>query len=437
MPWQQQVFDTAGEYDPATGIPYYGEVGFTVPRQSGKTSIVLAFDCHRGLWWQADEPQHVTYTAQSGTAARAKWLRDLFPLIERSQLGPFVDRVSRGMGNESLVWKTGGRIDLGSSSESAGHGPTIHMANIDEMFHDKDFRREQALRPSMITVDDRQLLLCSTAGDQGSHAWNTKLRRGRRAVREDKGHGVAWFEWSAPEHGWDPHDEETWWTFMPALGHTISVATIRSELEGMDIDEFRRAYGNLTSRTRDTLIPIDVWGAVVSEGAKPKEPLLWAVEVAPDRTTAAIAVAGANRVAEVVEHQGGTEWVNDRLAALVATHGGRVVRHRQSPAGSLALAGVDDLGTDDVVGCCQRFYDAVVGHTEDDEPAPTIEVRHHPALNAAVAGAVKKQVGDRWMFSRTSSAEDPSPLLAAAIALGGVLGGLAEQPTAGDKIAIA
>ena len=49
MPWQQRVADTALEVDPGTGRLAYREVTLTVPRQSGKTTLILALAVHRAL----------------------------------------------------------------------------------------------------------------------------------------------------------------------------------------------------------------------------------------------------------------------------------------------------------------------------------------------------------------------------------------------------
>ena len=101
-------------------------------------------------------------------------------------------------------------------STSSGHSKTLHQAVMDEVWHDTDDRREQGLRPAMITIQDAQLLVCSTAGTDDSVVLNRKVTDGREAVERDTGHGVAYFEWSAPD-GWDPDDEDSYFGFMPAL----------------------------------------------------------------------------------------------------------------------------------------------------------------------------------------------------------------------------
>src|SRR5689334_10794972 len=49
MPWQRHVLDVALEVDPETGRLAYQEVDLTVPRQSGKTLLLLCLMVHRAL----------------------------------------------------------------------------------------------------------------------------------------------------------------------------------------------------------------------------------------------------------------------------------------------------------------------------------------------------------------------------------------------------
>jgi len=47
MDWQRDVLDVALELDPDTGLPAYRQVGVTVPRRSGKTTLLLALTIDR------------------------------------------------------------------------------------------------------------------------------------------------------------------------------------------------------------------------------------------------------------------------------------------------------------------------------------------------------------------------------------------------------
>ena len=64
MPWQRQVADVALELLPGTHTPAYREVIVTVPRQAGKSSLVLCIELQRCLRWPG--APRVAYSAQTG-----------------------------------------------------------------------------------------------------------------------------------------------------------------------------------------------------------------------------------------------------------------------------------------------------------------------------------------------------------------------------------
>lgn len=268
------------EIDGKTGLPAYRKVVITVSRQQGKTTLYLSWQINRCVSPRWAQPQRSAFTAQSGKDARDKWLDEIFPLIRRSpKVMRLVARIYEGMGNEYVRFENGSIIRLLSTASSSGHSKTLHQAVLDEIWHDKDGRREQGLGPAMITVADAQLLICSTAGDETSVVLDRYVDLGRKAVGRDAGNGIAYFEYSAPE-GWDPEDEDSYFGFMPALcpdppcrcgrgdggwRHTVTLDAVRSERSSMEPAEFARAYGNLPDRASgvDTwqVIPRDTWAA--------------------------------------------------------------------------------------------------------------------------------------------------------------------------------
>lgn len=409
MPWQRFVADVGGEIDPDTGRPAYREVVVTVPRQSGKTTLFLSWQIHRCVSTRWDLPQRSVFTAQTGKDARDKWLDELYPLIRQSGLFPLVKNMNRGMGNEAIFWKTGSVIRLLSTSASSGHSKTLDQAVMDEIWHDVDDRREQGLRPAMVTRDDAQLLVCSTAGTQASTVYNRKVQTGRQAVQADTGSGIAYFEWSAPDD-WDMEDESSYSEFMPALGHTISLSSIRTEREAMEQAEFRRAYGNRPTAAVDRIIPPSVWERVCDPQAKPAaDGMRFGMDVAQDRASAAIA-AYSGGVIELVEHRPGTGWVAQRCNELTEKWGGTVALDFGGPAGVLAdqIERAERLKGREVIQACAAMYDAIV--------EAQVTFRTNPAMTDAVEGAVKKSVSDTWVWSRKGSISDVTPLMAATLA---------------------
>lgn len=427
MPWQAGIADIAGELDPVSGYPAYDEVFTTVPRQSGKTVLFVAWQIHRCISPRWRHPQRSVFTAQSGKDARDKWLDELYPLIRNSKLFPLVEDMNRGMGNESIKFKTGSNIRLLSTSSSAGHSKTLDQAVLDEIWHDEDDRREQGLRPTMNTRPDPQMLVCSTAGTAASTVYNRKVVAGRQAVTDDLGFGMCYFEWSAPPD-WNPEDESTYADIMPAVcpsppcqcdpagrwRHTITARRVVSARQSMELPEFLRAYGNIPTIGKDLIVPPENWMRVCNAAAKPKGKLRFALDVADDRSSAAISAYGGD-VVELVDHRPGTGWVVERANELLRKHGGVMALDYGGPAGVLA-DGIDrthDMTSREVVQACGAMYDAIMQNR--------VTFRTDPALDAAVEGAVKKSIGDNWVWSRKASLADVTPIMSATLAARGLV----------------
>lgn len=407
MDWQAMVADVGCELLP-NGNPAYNEVIVTVPRQSGKTTLFFCWQLDRCMSWPK-LPQRSAFTAHTGKDARDKWLDELLPSLEASKLSAIVKDISRANGQEGLSFITGSLIRILSTSAASGHSKTLDQAVMDEIWHDLDDRREQGLRPAMITRPDRQLLVCSTAGTDASVVYNRKVAVGRKAVREDTGRGVAYFEWSAPDD-WDPADQDSWWGFMPALGSTIAPEDIEVERQSMEPEEFRRAYGNRATRSVDRLIAADSWAAVVDADAKPEGRVKFGVDVSEDRGSASIVAVDSEGTFELVEHRAGVDWVVERANELAKTHGTYLYIDETGPASVLLrdLRPVKALPRGEVLRACAALYDAII---ED-----RVTFRADSYFDEAIAGVVKREVGDLWGWSRKASVTDITPLMAATLA---------------------
>lgn len=417
MPWQRLVADVGGELLD-DGRPAYRQVVFTVSRQSGKTTLVLGWEVQRAVGW--GEPQRIAYTAQTGQDARKKIREDQFPLLERhaKALGvklPF----HRTPGELGVSFVNGSRLIEVASSPDAGHGQTFDLAVEDELFADTDDRRDQALRPAMITRQKAQVLACSTMGTEDSIPWNALVERGRRAAETGQRTGIAYFEWSAPD-GADPADPATWWGCMPALGFTIAEHDIRLEWEAHQTreNEFRRAYLNQQTKADDRVIPATLWNAVCDPNVTASGSVVFAIDATPERNAGSIVACSTGQlpVIEVVDHRrGNLSWMAARAAELAARHNSPVALEVRGPAGSLLAqleaAGVKVVpaGSPDLVVASAQFFDAVV--------ESQLRVRREPVLDAAAAAATRRSVGDAWAWGRRSTQEDVSPLIAASLAL--------------------
>ena len=116
------MLDVALEHQ--RGHLVYRDVWVSVPRQAGKSTLVLVLILYRLL----AAPCHAVYGAQTRLAARQKLLDDWWPMLRRSPLSKLFD-VSRATGQEALhaLGGTGSRCRVVSSDEHGVHGATVSV----------------------------------------------------------------------------------------------------------------------------------------------------------------------------------------------------------------------------------------------------------------------------------------------------------------------
>lgn len=417
-PWQRLVADVGGELL-EDGTPAYREVWVTVPRQNGKTTLVLAWESDRCLNWPGSDPQRVVYSAQNGAAAADKLVLEQGPMLKRSRLRPAIDNVYRANGSEAITWKNGARIDVLRDSESSGHGKVIDLAVADEAFADVDDRREQVFIPAMSTRSEAQILGLSTAGTETSVWLKRKMELGRASAQGGKSTGIAYFEWSA-DPGEDPDDPVTWWGCMPALGHTMTLGVVEHARATMLDGEFRRAFLNQWTTSDERVLPAVVWAAVCEPKLQLNGRLSFAVDVNPDRTACSIAVADEAGRCELIEHRDGVDWAVERVAELAEKWSAGVSIDKYGPAAAFIdelerrRVRVVQVSGSQFAQACASFYDAVMSAANREPPAKV--VCWHPALDAAAAGAQKRTTGDSWRWARRDATVDVSPLVAVTLA---------------------
>jgi hypothetical protein len=448
MPWQRYVADTSLEIDPATGLFVYRSIGTTVPRQSGKTSVILPLACHRGMAWQR---QRIFYAAQSGTEAREKWEDDFVAAMKASSLHRRF-RVRKSNGREAVIWRATGSIQgLHANTEHKGHGKTINLGLLDELFAQVDYRIWAAWRPAMITVASAQAYWFSTAGTSRSVPLNEAIERGRTLIESGAPTRTAYFEWSDDPSN-DRADRSLWPTYMPALcptpgpcrcsphwRHTVTMEAIATELEEADtparLAEYDRAYRNIT-REDDALVvdprvpTIEAWQLLADARALGGNVVALGID-AYGGNAAIIAVGntptGVPRLV-VLEHGPGTDWVVGKALRICENlkpvavgiddkaESGKLIQRlikgglkrmsREKPhRGGLWVPSISDL-----TAAHATFADTVNGGG--------LVHLGQPGMTQALAVARTRVVGDgAYLFGRRVSSADITPLAGGALAL--------------------
>jgi hypothetical protein len=430
MPWQRHYSLLSGELvETENGIliPAYRESGFTVPRQSGKTTIKQAIAQQRanGDPWQG--PQRVLYSAQNGRAASEKLTEDWFPDFERQKARLGVARMYRGVGKEGMTWNNCSRLSIMADDPASGHGKTLHLGLQDELFADTDERRDGAMVPAMNTVADAQIVKTSTAGTMDSATWNALVARGRAAAEAGQSDGLCWVEYSAPP-GSDPDDPAVWAACMPALGFTITHEAVRHARATLSLSEFCRAYLNIpVGAADDFVLGAGVWergrvsGTLVPPLRRADAPAL-AVHVSRERDYSWISAAvpfqheGTHGVLSWMHREGpGTHWLVDELKAVHADLRQPIRFLNTGPAASAASEAAA-IGVP-MVGVPSTQYAAACGGLFDAVTSPLVTLWHpaNPRLDHAAAHLLKRPSGQQFVWD-DHAPDDPAPLTAMTLA---------------------
>ena len=426
-PWEKlSLTDALGET--AEGRWAAFRIGLEAARQNGKGAIEEAREL-AGLF--AFGERLIIHSAHEQITATEHFVRMLNLMEGVPEFDRRILKVVRGKGSEAIKLRGGYRIFFKTRTGSGGRGLTGDLVVLDEAM-ELSSATMAALVPTMAArsmIGDPQLWFVGSAVDQEKHEHGVEFAR----VRADALAGVerlAYFGWNAPfDHPdelteADLDDRELWAMSNPGLGIRISDEYIADERRTLGAREFaveRLGVGDwpVTDGTGEQVIDLEVWKALKDLRSRIVGLKCFAFDVKPDRSRAAIAVAGLRRDGkshvEIAEHLLGTDWVEDWIVERVDKHEPvAVVCDEKGPAGSL-VPGLEDRGVEIVTvsagehaQACGMLFDAVGNGALCHLGTPELE--------AAVRGAAKRPLGDAWAWSRINSAVDISPLVAVTLA---------------------
>jgi len=447
-PEQELAVNLAMIHD-AKGNWVASEVGIVEPRQNGKTShVVVPMTLADLFLFPPDLVMHTAhrFKTTSRTFGQIKTLIDGCYELRRR-----VKKILEGHGNESIELHSGAELVVLARSDSGGRGLGGKRIDLDEAFALKS-GQIGAILPTLLARPNTQIVYASSAGMATSDA----LREVRDRGRAGNDPGLVWIEWCAPGSWEAPgcasprcnHHRTTRGCALddpvnharanPALNRRIRETSIAKMRRGLTPLEFgREILGWWDDPVADDVVPIKIadWDRCADPGSTVVGAVTLSFDVAPDRRTAAVAVAGHREDGilhgELVRYATGTDWVVGEILDLISRHELRdiivgkerrraIVCDPAGPAGSL-IPDLEAAGVR-VVSMSTRMMGTACGQLQDAVAKGPTSWRHlgQTQVDLAVEGASRRDIGDgQWAFGRKRSAAasvDICPLVAVAVA---------------------
>ncbi len=426
-PWQRLTLDDSlGERANGTWAAF--EVGLLVGRQNGKGSVIEAREL-AGLHLFGEEL--ITHTAHEFRTSKEAFRRILRLHEANPDLDRRIKRVSHTHGQEGIELHGGQRLLFATRTGGGGRGFSGDLVIFDEAYNLGDDHMA-ALLPTLAARPNPQVWYTTSAADKTLAPCEAISRVRRRALAGDT-ERLAYLEWSidgcdefcpkgCTQHD-DPDDPVNWAKANPGLGIRLNMEFIASERTALGRREWLRERLGVGDYVADAsswkVISKERWEELIDARSAPLDPVAFAADITPERTSGSIGVAGLRSDGAmhlgVIDHRAGTGWMVKRLVELVEKWGPcAVVIDGRGPAASL----IPDLEAEDVTvlkatssdmaQACGALYDDLVND----------RARHQNAapLNAAVAAATKRKLGDSWAWARESTSADISPLVAVTLA---------------------
>lgn len=429
------------------------EIVLNEPRQNGKGGWLEARQV-AGVLLFGD--RLIIHTAHLFRTAQESFIR-LDQLIEGSyELSRRVRKVSRGNGDEGFWFHNGARIAFLARSADSGRGLSGDLVIMDEAMK---LRAAPigALLPVMSARRNPQLVYTASAGLGAESEQLGALRTRALAKTPEPDPSMTYLE-----HSIDPHlkecprapdgsltctdhdnreDEASWARANPSMGRRLTIAHTRREFTTLRPDIFdteRLGVGDYPSTKANTwlIVKEPEWRELADLQSEIDGRVAFAADINPERTAGAIAVSGqradGRMHSEVIEHRKGTAWMVPWLLERVEKwRPCALVIDAAGPAGALIAqlevawdraaeeTGLERPAYQQVVRPTGREVAQAYGQWQEAVREDGLRYMPHPALDAAVAGAAERPLGEAKALTRTASSVDISPLVATTLAAWG------------------
>lgn len=419
--WQAQLGAVClGYRDNGRYAATIGGIGLSIPRQVGKTYFVMAlviimcvlFPGLQVVWTS----HHLRTTNRTLTAMQG--------ICKRGKVKPHVKTVRTSHGEGQVEFVNGSIIMFGARSQGFGRG----FEEIDiEVFDESQILNVKALEDMVAATNQARHIYGALLFFMGTPPRPSDPSEAYRERRDEalanQSEDAIWLEIGADPES-DPNDEAQFLMMNPSYPlRTPRESLMRLRKNLKDDDSWNReGRGIWDPKNVRRVIDAQSWAIVADPTSMAVERMALGIEVAPDRSVASVGLAGERFDGvwhvELDEQRAGTGWIVPWVKARCERNNIRaVVIDKLSPAASLleefTTAGIKVTVTDsaDLANACGLFYDSVMD----------ARLRHtsQPQLDASLAVAGKRPLGDRWAWNRKSAVSDITPLVSTTLALWG------------------
>jgi hypothetical protein len=424
--WQAQAgtvilgYDESGRY-----CATVGGVGMSIPRQVGKTYFVLALLVIMCILFPGLQVVWTAHHLRTST----KTFTTLRGICRRKKVAPHVRALRSANGEQQVEFVNGSTIMFGARSMGFGRG----FDEIDvEVFDEAQILDTKALEDMIAAAAQARhqhgalIFFMGTPPrpTDPSEAFTERRAEAWAGETDD----AVWLEIGADPDS-EPNDEKQFPLMNPSFPKRTPLESLMRLRRNLKDDDSWNREGRGIWNPKNTRRVIDeqTWSAVADAASMPIDRLTLAIDVNPDRSTAAVSLAGMRADGlwhvELDEHRNGADWtigwaaqtaeknalhaiVVDELAGLTEKRHGRNFLKGTSLEVTLAASEGRDMAM-----AWAGFHDAVTG----------AKVRHtdQPQVNVALSEAGTRDVGGGKALSKKSSTSDITPITSQTLALWG------------------
>lgn len=412
------------------GLFVHRRAALSIPRQNGKSWVVIAF-C---LWALLVLGAKVAYTAHNYST-----VCDIFDRFKRlfgtkandqhaehPELNSLVSAVRGTTSREAVVLKTGAAVHFSTRTDSSLRGQSFDILVVDEAQELTDTQQKAILATTNAGPLGNPLTVY-IGTPPGPEARGTVFRNVRESALGDDADDILWLEWGADEVG-DVWDRSRWYECNPSLGTLSDESSFVAAAGSSTPLDFAQEYlGYWLPRLRERpVIDASKWEACRTDAPPSDGVVCYAAKFSPDGGRGCVAVALKPRdggpvhveIAKAQAMDGGVSWAADWIAQRLdkaacvvvdgKAHGDDLAqRLRDAGAGRRAVV---QARPQDVAAACSLLVNSVAERS----------MTHfgQSSLNKSATETRKRQIGNGGGFGFDAIDDaDPTLVEAAALAL--------------------